>query len=76
MAPAERTGSTRPEKDWEQNIMVFCRLFSDCVPMNVCTLRKRELDSFGWNSCSGCTIGLVQTWIDPLIRQQTQGTDG
>lgn len=44
------------------NIDVYCRLFYDIVPMNVCFLRKKELDTFGWNTCSGCTVRLLQQW--------------
>ena len=43
-------------------IDVFCRLFHDIVPMNICHLRKKELDTFGWNTCSGCSVGLIQYW--------------
>ncbi|MHB8844276.1 MAG: hypothetical protein ACYC7L_05945 [Nitrospirota bacterium] len=41
-------------------INVYCRLFSDVVPMGICILRKKELNTFGWQSCSGCAIGLLQ----------------
>lgn len=41
-------------------INVYCRLFSDIVPMGICSLRKKELNTFGWQSCNGCAIGLLQ----------------
>jgi len=39
---------------------VYCRLFSDNVPMQVCMLRKEERDVFAWNACSGCAAGRQQ----------------
>lgn len=65
---AHHAGAEDEEKNKEKDIMVYCRLFSDFIPMQICTLRKRELNPFGWNSCSGCTIGLVQNWIGPASK--------
>ena len=42
------------------HIIVYCRLFHDIVPMNVCLLRKKELDASVWSTCSGCSVGLLQ----------------
>ena len=46
------------------NIIVYCRRFSDFVPVSICAVRKRDLNPFGWNSCSGCAVGFVENWID------------
>jgi|MudIll2142460700_1097286.scaffolds.fasta_scaffold3550669_1 hypothetical protein len=68
----DNTGAEDQEKDKERSIMVYCRLFSDFVPMHICTLRKRELNPFGWNTCNGCVIGLLQNWIVPASKGQDQ----
>ena len=39
---------------------VYCRLFSDIVPVQVCMTRKRGLDVFAWNACRSCPAGLQQ----------------
>jgi hypothetical protein len=44
------------------NYEVYCRLFYDIVPMKVCSLRRRELATSGWNTCSGCIVGLLHSW--------------
>ena len=37
---------------------LFCKLFADDVPTNVCTLRKRELNGRGEFTCVGCNRAL------------------
>jgi len=46
---------------------VYCRLFSDNVPMQVCMLRKEEPDVFAWNACSGCAVGRQQHRSGPRL---------
>jgi hypothetical protein len=53
----EPSGSKR-----EPAISVYCKLFSDIVPIHVCSLRKKELNTFGWLSCNGCAVGLAHYW--------------
>jgi hypothetical protein len=48
----------------EPVITVYCRLFYDVVPVHVCVMRKKELSTFGWKTCSGCAVGLLQYWTD------------
>ena len=37
---------------------LFCKLFADDVPTNVCALRKHELNGRGEFSCVGCNRAL------------------
>jgi hypothetical protein len=48
----------------DAHISVYCRLFGDVVPICVCTIRKKEMNTFGWTSCNGCAIGLLQYSIN------------
>ena len=41
------------------DVNIFCLVSRDIVPLQVCSLRKKELNTFAWNTCSGCTIGLM-----------------
>jgi hypothetical protein len=61
----DNSGTGDQEKDKGKCITVYCRLFSDFVPMETCARRKQELNPFGWNSCNGCVIGLLQNWVMP-----------
>lgn len=51
---------------WEQKITdqylsrqdtdsLYCKLFADDVPKNICTLRKLELNGRGEFTCAGCS---------------------
>lgn len=53
-------GTAAAPKD--PSIDIYCRLFADIVPLHICVLRKKELNTFGWNTCSGCAVGLLQYW--------------
>ena len=53
-----------PSRTSGAHISVCCRLFGDIVPICVCTMRKKELNTFGWPSCNGCTIGLLNYSFD------------
>lgn len=33
---------------------IYCKLFADEVPMNICDLRTRELHGRGEFTCAGC----------------------
>lgn len=58
------SSSTVPKPDIEPGTTVYCRLFYDVVPMQICTLRQKELKTFGWDTCNGCTVGLMRHWSD------------
>lgn len=51
-----------PDRPKTPNITIYCLLFDDVVPMSVCRRRKKDLNTFGWNNCGGCTVGLSQQW--------------
>jgi len=34
---------------------IYCKLFADDVPKNICILRKRELNGRGEFTCIGCS---------------------
>ena len=38
---------------------LFCKLFSDIVPEQLCLVRRRELNRKGCFSCSGCTMDVI-----------------
>lgn len=52
---------------WEQKVIdehqkrrddadnLYCKLFADDVPKNICALRKRELNGRGEFTCVGCS---------------------
>ncbi len=48
----------------EQGIKIYCKLFKDMIPTDVCELRKDALNTFRWSSCNGCAIGLAQYWME------------
>lgn len=41
-------------KRQEESDSLFCKLFADEVPPNICSLRKRELNGRGEFTCIGC----------------------
>jgi hypothetical protein len=47
---ADRTNDGAKQKSNE----VYCKLFSDTVAMNICDLRKQDLNGRGGFSCYGC----------------------
>jgi hypothetical protein len=58
------------------NINVYCRLFSDIIPQKICVLRKSELDTFAWNTCGGCSIGLLQYRVKRCADAMSDLLDG
>jgi hypothetical protein len=47
---------------YRPDINVYCPLFYDVVPMQVCAARIKELRAFGGKTCSDCAISLVHEW--------------
>ncbi len=56
-------GSQGSHTGKEQGIKIYCRIFEDMIPIDVCELRKQTLNTFRWSSCSGCAIGLAHYWM-------------
>ena len=48
----------------EEGIKIYCKIFQDMVPADVCEIRKNSLTTFRWSSCNGCAIGLASYWMD------------
>jgi len=47
----------------KEGIRIYCKIFKDMVPADVCEHRKNALTDFRWSSCNGCAIGLAQYWM-------------
>jgi hypothetical protein len=47
----------------DEGVKVYCKIFKDMVPTDVCELRKNTLTNFRWSSCNGCAIGLARYWM-------------
>ncbi len=54
-------GSHMGEK--KEGIKIYCKIFKDMVPTDVCEHRKKALTDFRWSSCNGCAIGLAHYWM-------------
>jgi hypothetical protein len=54
MMPSEQMGDQRLYRQDDTNCL-YCKLFADEVPENICALRKRELNGRGEFTCVGCS---------------------
>jgi hypothetical protein len=46
--------SSNAARNCDRDAMIMCKLFSDRVSIEVCTVRRMELDQRGGFSCTGC----------------------
>ena len=58
-----RSGLEGEHAGKEEGIKIYCKIFEDMVPTDVCGLRKQALTTFRWSSCNGCAIGLASYWL-------------
>ena len=49
----------RRPKGQDDTDSLYCKLFADEVPKNICILRKRELNGRGEFTCVGCNWATV-----------------
>ncbi len=47
----------------EKGTKIYCKIFEDMIPTDVCELRKKAFNTFQWSSCKGCAIGLAHYWL-------------
>ena len=52
-------------KKQEDTDGLYCKLFADEVPKNICILRKRELNGRGEFTCVGCSWAALYAWDEP-----------
>jgi hypothetical protein len=48
------TKNSNAPRNGEGVVLITCKLFSDQVTIEVCTVRRMELDERGGFSCAGC----------------------
>lgn len=56
MAHSNDLGSCRSNSRNDGVVTIYCKLFSDRVTWHLCELRRKELNSKGGFSCSGCAM--------------------
>jgi hypothetical protein len=55
MMPSDQQSSEQRLKRQDDTNSLYCKLFADEVPENICALRKRELNGRGEFTCVGCS---------------------